>query len=173
MNANGWACPQCKGNTGWDHKCLFCDGTAWVSNEKFLEYKQKQAEHKWITEEIDGGVVGVGDFWKCSVCGVCGGPKIGHRNTKRWPAFIPGPALRVSENCGEAQIQIKEYLTEAIEGIGSIYHKEKLLEILKANDEKENLMEMVEMITNIRIYRSRVMKVKEMEQKFKDMGWKT
>lgn len=30
--------------------------------------------HTWTIEEVDGGTVGIGEFWLCKGCGASGGP---------------------------------------------------------------------------------------------------
>ena len=80
------------------------------------------AEHPWVKEEVDGGPLGLGKFWHCPVCGVSGGPaeewvvstrkRLG--KPERWDPFVPGHGVRVSEDCEEAQKQIRAHAEEII-----------------------------------------------------------
>jgi hypothetical protein len=63
--------------------------------------------HTWVTEKIDGGPVGVAEFYQCSVCGACGG--IAFRKGSPKP-FLAGPALPVSEDCEIAYEEISKHL---------------------------------------------------------------
>jgi hypothetical protein len=60
--------------------------------------------HTWITEEIDGGALGVEDFYLCSTCG-CAGGAVGLGGVKPKP-FLPGPAIDLSDDCMIAQEQV-------------------------------------------------------------------
>ena len=51
------------------------------------------AEHPWIEEEINCGHLGQESFWKCPVCGVCGGPVWPQGGRMR--AFIPEVPLKL------------------------------------------------------------------------------
>lgn len=69
--------------------------------------------HKWETELIDGGHVGSDDFWICHQCGASGGPVWTDYLTKQiipgpsMGAFVPGPAIDVSESdCEAAKVAI-------------------------------------------------------------------
>lgn len=81
------------------------------------------AEHPWTKLEVDGGPLGMGLFWHCPVCGVGGGPAWPEEMEKRlelkgvlkrWQPFIPGHGRRVSEDCEEAQKEIRAYAEETI-----------------------------------------------------------
>ena len=64
-------------------------------------------EHTWIVEEIDGGPLGIGDFWKCSVCGASGGPTLFVEKHPPPRPFLAGEGIKLSLDCDEAAEQIK------------------------------------------------------------------
>jgi hypothetical protein len=111
--------------------------------------------HAWETVTVDGGPFGSCDFWHCPVCGVGGGPTMG----KRRDAFIPGPAKKVSEDCEEAQAQIRTYiLDERIEALRQKWHADTgehrhyaslLHDTVKWSPDKTNLMPVLDLIYNI------------------------
>ena len=74
--------------------------------------------HKWETEEIDGGPVGVDDFWICHACGASGGPvmyrKDGLDVVPTMDPFLAGPALDLSDDCDEAKQQIQDFITSDV-----------------------------------------------------------
>ncbi len=71
--------------------------------------------HEWETEEVDGGMIGVGLFYICRECGAAGGPYMDHVEGPIW-CFLPGPALELDENdCDEAKRQIAEWNAQAPE----------------------------------------------------------
>ncbi len=81
------------------------------------------SQHPWTKVEVDGGPLGVGQFWHCPVCGVGGGPawdaamekRLEEKGVKkRWQPFIVGHGRRVSEDCEEAQKEIRAYAEETI-----------------------------------------------------------
>lgn len=77
-----------------------------------LHIKKSTSEHKWIIEEIDGGHLGVCDFWACENCEAGGGPvnKFGNGEYKLpllWKPFLPGTGLDLSQDCDEAKQQIE------------------------------------------------------------------
>lgn len=61
--------------------------------------------HTWETEEIDGGHVGVEDFWICRACGASGGSV----NLRMPPFYADGSGLKVSDDCDEAKVQIEKH----------------------------------------------------------------
>jgi hypothetical protein len=64
-------------------------------------------EHSWKIEEIDGGHLGVADFWTCPVCTAGGGPSWGDCDPAHPPApgraFLPGPAFKLPDDCEAAK----------------------------------------------------------------------
>ena len=68
-------------------------------------------EHTWITEEVDGGSVGCGDFWICSECQASGGPVFSER--KPWaPFYADGSGLKLHDDCEISEMMIKHHLLE-------------------------------------------------------------
>lgn len=121
------------------------------------------AEHAWIIENVDGGPVGDCDFWTCSTCGVGGGPVLPQRSSKtffgeersngRWPAFFPGSGLKVSEDCEEAQAQIRSYLLDKrIAPMRKKWckpHAEILAKVVQEAPEGKSLMPILNIILRI------------------------
>lgn len=76
-------------------------------------------EHTWIVQEIDGGPIGIGEFWLCSTCGASAGhlgfhetPETGRlpgRKGRLSRVFLAGPSLTLSEDCEESSRLITEY----------------------------------------------------------------
>ena len=68
-------------------------------------------KHRWETEDVDGGTLGIGTFWICRRCGASGGPvSLGPRHPGK-RAFYAGSGLLVSgEDCDEAKKAIEKYL---------------------------------------------------------------
>jgi hypothetical protein len=72
-------------------------------------------KHNWTIKTIDGGSVGIADFWKCSDCGAGGGiipttrePK----DTER--VFFPnGSGLSLTHDCDESKEIIKSMVKQA------------------------------------------------------------
>ena len=72
--------------------------------------------HVWEIETVDGGSVGLADFWHCHDCDAAGGPVWPSRNA---PGHLPPPSLppfladgcglQVSEDCDEARQAIIEH----------------------------------------------------------------
>jgi hypothetical protein len=111
-------------------------------------------EHAWVIENVDGGPMGDCDFWKCPTCGVGGGPVWPKMKGKaeRWPAFIPGPARKVSEDCEEAQAQIRSYiLDDSLPNMQKRWcapQAEVIIEAVRATEAK-NLMAVIHLIFDI------------------------
>ena len=71
--------------------------------------------HKWEIEEIDGGAVGIEDFWICKGCGASGGvawSTFGGNPSPPRHAFLAGAnGLEVDNfHCKKAKAQIEEFL---------------------------------------------------------------
>ena len=65
-------------------------------------------KHTWITEEVDGGYLGIGDFWICSECGASGGPVYSGHVIKR--IFLAdGAGLTLAEDCEESKVIIDKH----------------------------------------------------------------
>lgn len=63
--------------------------------------------HAWVVETVDGGALGLGDFWVCPECGSRGGPVWeGH---DPWRPFLAGygSGLKISDDCDVAKAQIE------------------------------------------------------------------
>lgn len=112
-------------------------------------------EHAWVIERFDAGPLGECESWQCPTCGVCGGPvwpKRGGGHEGRWPAFIPGPARKVSEDCEEAQVQIRSHLEERIVEMRKRWcapQAEAIAEALRSSPEVKNVIAVVGLIFDI------------------------
>lgn len=70
--------------------------------------------HNWYIEEIDGGYLGIGYFWKCNDCQASGGPCFPNNKLPRvsnWPIFLAGEDLEfyLPEDCEESKRLIDNY----------------------------------------------------------------
>ena len=67
-------------------------------------------EHTWEVEEVDGGHVGVDNFWICHACGASGGPVAWacSRTLPYW-LFLAGTGLTLSIDCDESKKMIEHY----------------------------------------------------------------
>lgn len=65
--------------------------------------------HNWTIEEVDGGNLGIGEFWICYDCGASGGPVLGP--TPKWKPFLAGttPSLKLGDDCDVARALIAAY----------------------------------------------------------------
>lgn len=76
--------------------------------------------HSWVTEEVDGGSLGTGFFWKCPACGASGGPAMPRRvdgkwsydrkSDSTWVFYADGTGLPLSIDCGESKARIERHL---------------------------------------------------------------
>lgn len=67
-------------------------------------------EHVWVIETLDGGHVGLNDFWHCPSCEASGGPVWdGCKPPTLGPFYADGSGLQVSSDCAEARFQIQEH----------------------------------------------------------------
>ena len=76
--------------------------------------------HKWEIEVIDGGSVGLGEFWKCNQCGASGGPTLwpGHKNSNdvpTWRPFLAGTHLKLTDDCSQSLEIIKKFELQKLE----------------------------------------------------------
>jgi hypothetical protein len=62
--------------------------------------------HDWYVEEVDGGALGIGHFWKCRVCFASGGPK---QWDWRQRPFLAGRGLKLPLDCDKAAEKIQRY----------------------------------------------------------------
>jgi hypothetical protein len=118
-------------------------------------------DHPWTTVEVDGGPVGIGIFWECTVCGAAGGPAwemMGDLVKSHKRPFIPGPARKVSSDCGEAQKQMREYAEEIIAKLrkrwtkpgGEHYHYASLFhDALRWNPQVKNIMPLLRLLQQV------------------------
>jgi hypothetical protein len=112
------------------------------------------APHPWVTEEIDGGPIGIGLFWICPVCGASGGPVFPGLNP--WPPFIAGLGLQVSADCEEAQAEIRIYTEKKIEALQSKwqvgecqFYVDVFLNAFQMSSEKKNLVPLLTLLTKV------------------------
>jgi hypothetical protein len=65
--------------------------------------------HAWEVEEVDGGALGIGDFWICKACGASGGPVWFHRRLPHY-AFLAGKGLNLdAHDCERAAQQVQMF----------------------------------------------------------------
>lgn len=145
------------------------------------------ANHNWQIQTIDGGYLGDGDFWHCPDCGAAGGPvlsqwEIDHFTNKglklwnenrRWNAFIPGAGAsqKVSEDCEQAQQEIKAYLQERINKMQTTWAKAqaKLLDDVLQISKATNLLPLLKVIQEIE-RSSKCMSIGEVKDLLKTVG---
>lgn len=61
-------------------------------------------QHTWTTKEVDGGHLGISDFWCCSVCGAGSGSVWPGQVMPKGYIFLPnGSGLALTEDCEESQ----------------------------------------------------------------------
>jgi len=68
--------------------------------------------HNWEVEEVDGGPIGIGEFWICHACGASAGPVAWFvsSKSKRWSDFLAGVSLAISnDDCDAAKQTIEKY----------------------------------------------------------------
>ncbi len=63
-------------------------------------------EHIWGIEEVDGGLLGICDFYICHQCGASGGPVWPGKSP---PTFAPFLADGSGYDCAEAKRQIESH----------------------------------------------------------------
>jgi len=144
--------------------------------------------HTWAIEEIDGGPVGVGDFWHCTTCGVSGGPAnmfAGERLQRylmkvedtdeegRWHPFIAGPAHKVSWDCETAQAEIKAYLlNEHIPGMPKWCRPQcELIAEAVRTTKQTNLLPIVELLYQLDRNDPSRRKLKQVRWRLIDLGF--
>jgi hypothetical protein len=138
------------------------------------------SDHTWLQEEFDGGHMGTYESWRCTVCGCLGG--LG-RTPKR--PFIPGPAREVSEDCQEAQAQVRAWCEERIEEMRKKWHANTgehrhyaslFHDMLVWNPERANVLLVIDLIRNIEypsLTGNRRMPLNEVREAFVEAGWRT
>lgn len=68
-------------------------------------------EHVWVIDIVDGGHVGVGEFWECGQCGACGGSVFGKETkSSSYPFYADGSGLKLTDDCDESKRLIEEHL---------------------------------------------------------------
>lgn len=67
-------------------------------------------DHDWRVEEVDGGPLGTGEFWKCAGCGLSGGFVL-PSSMRRWKPFLAGhPDVPFpAEDCDAAKEAVAAY----------------------------------------------------------------
>ena len=66
-------------------------------------------KHTWVTEEVNGGHLGVDDFWICKECGASGGPVMWDRKGPSFDPFLAdGSGLQVGDDCEKAKVLIEQ-----------------------------------------------------------------
>lgn len=95
--------------------------------------KKDMTEHKWEIEEVDGGHVGFGDFWKCHACGASGGPDLhnGKKSPTLHPFFGDGGGLELTLDCDESKKLIAAYQLGLERGKRLNPSREKLIRSIK------------------------------------------
>jgi hypothetical protein len=138
------------------------------------------AEHTWIQEDCDGGYLGQYRAWLCTICGACGGI---WKEPRR--PFIPGPAHKVSEDCQEAQIEMRAYAEERITEMRKKWHADTgehrhyaslFHDVLRWNLDRTNVLLVIDLIRNIEypsLTENRRMPLREIHMALVDAGWRT
>lgn len=63
--------------------------------------------HNWTVEVIDGGHLGIGEFWICKDCGASGGSTVNDKRPTR--CFYAGTGLDLDEDCSVSKKMIDAY----------------------------------------------------------------
>lgn len=99
-------CERCAGPASLHGGAVLCDKHR---GDRSSYFRPNIRPHTWVVEEIDGGTVGIGEFWKCSDCGASGGPCLGQESRPHWVPFLAGEDLRLAYDCDVARLQIEQY----------------------------------------------------------------
>jgi hypothetical protein len=104
---------------------------------------RRMKKHDWRIEEVDGGPVGIGRFWKCVGCGASGGPVgmwDGDDEKPVWPPFLSGfgPGNPLSEDCEIAVGQIERLLRDR--RVKEAAEEARRAEIKRARRSKKKLL---------------------------------
>lgn len=139
--------------------------------------------HTWKTEYVDGGHVGGGDFWRCEVCGCAGGPAHFWGKDEKgptWKPFIPGPALKLPDDCEAAQLLISEYLEghlNTLENMGSkglspkyARRVRRAIEETRAAATTKNFIPLVRLLYDIEAFYRRPT-LEQVEEQLREMGY--
>lgn len=91
------------------------NGYQWVacpthSSARLFGQRLALTPHQWDIQEIDGGPMGVSDFYICRQCGASGGPHLGRPGGEvpSFPPFLAGVEATISIDCTIAKRQIEE-----------------------------------------------------------------
>jgi hypothetical protein len=109
--------------------------------------------HTWIQTEDDAGLGGLYHHWDCSVCGACGG--VWDRPIQPW---IGGHDKKLSEDCQEAQAEMRAYAEEGIARLrakwnasteehrhyASLFH-----DALRCTPDKTNILHVIDLISKV------------------------
>lgn len=65
--------------------------------------------HTWAIVEVDGGPMGIGEFWHCAACGAGGGSV-----WPTWPApnrqfLANGSGLELPDDCDQAKAMVEAF----------------------------------------------------------------
>lgn len=71
--------------------------------------RTKGDTHDWFIEEVDGGAVGVSEFFACRSCGASGSPIYASDVRTPVPFLADGTGLKLPLNCDEAKTVIAEH----------------------------------------------------------------
>lgn len=106
--------------------------------------KKDMTEHKWEIEEVNGGHLGIDDFWKCNQCGASGGPVTRFKTASENkmvavetdkpflnPFFADGSGLELTHNCDESKKLIAAYQLGLERGKRLNPSREKLIRSIK------------------------------------------
>jgi hypothetical protein len=111
-------------------------------------------EHVWEVEEIDGGPVGIEEFWICRACGASGGPTITGQTPGKWIFYASGfhADQKLPEDCDAAAKIIagfkKETVLEAM--LNSI--EKRRMKPPKKSPRKAEAVPMPTMEDRVRVY---------------------
>lgn len=81
--------------------------------------EELRRRHLWEMEEVDGGPVGVNDFWRCKQCDAAGGPVWYYKDGPRkkdndWVFYADGSGLQLTADCVESAALIQAHFQKKV-----------------------------------------------------------
>lgn len=136
--------------------------------------------HTWLQEDFEAPYVGSYSSWRCTVCGACGGLW-----EKPQHPFISGPAVQVSEDCQQAQLDMRAHAEESIERVRAKWKNTKgehghyasfFHDILRWNPERLDVIMVIDLIMKVEmpvLTQNRRMSLHDVREAFVEAGWRT